>query len=40
MIADYLARTLVDPVFAVPQAYAGPDALLAALQSEAARTST
>ncbi len=30
MIADYLARTLVDPVFAVPQAYAGPDALLAA----------
>jgi D-alanyl-lipoteichoic acid acyltransferase DltB (MBOAT superfamily) len=30
VIADYLARTLVDPVFAVPQAYAGPDALLAA----------
>jgi alginate O-acetyltransferase complex protein AlgI len=30
VIADYLARTLVDPVFAVPQAYAGPDLLLAA----------
>jgi alginate O-acetyltransferase complex protein AlgI len=30
MIADYLARTLVDPVFAVPQAYAAPDVLLAA----------
>jgi D-alanyl-lipoteichoic acid acyltransferase DltB (MBOAT superfamily) len=30
VIADYLARVLVDPVFAVPQAYAGPDALLAA----------
>jgi D-alanyl-lipoteichoic acid acyltransferase DltB (MBOAT superfamily) len=30
VIADYLARTLVDPVFAVPQAYAGPDAWLAA----------
>ncbi|MDP9188133.1 MAG: MBOAT family protein [Actinomycetota bacterium] len=30
MIADYLARELVDPVFAVPQAYAAPDALLAA----------
>jgi D-alanyl-lipoteichoic acid acyltransferase DltB (MBOAT superfamily) len=29
-IADYLARTVVDPVFAVPQAYAGPDVLLAA----------
>jgi len=30
VIADFLARTLVDPVFAVPQAYAGPDVLLAA----------
>jgi alginate O-acetyltransferase complex protein AlgI len=30
VIADYLARTLVDPVFAVPQAYGAPDALLAA----------
>ena len=30
MIADYLARTLVDPVFAVPQAYGGLDVLLAA----------
>src|SRR3954453_983644 len=30
VIADYLARTVVDPVFAVPQAYAGPDAWLAA----------
>src|SRR5439155_10020960 len=30
VIADYLARTVVDPVFAVPQAYAGPDVLLAA----------
>jgi alginate O-acetyltransferase complex protein AlgI len=30
VIADYLARTVVDPVFAVPQAYSGPDALLAA----------
>ena len=30
LIADYLARVLVDPVFAVPQAYAAPDALLAA----------
>jgi D-alanyl-lipoteichoic acid acyltransferase DltB (MBOAT superfamily) len=30
LIADYLARVLVDPVFAVPQAYAGPDVLLAA----------
>ena len=29
-IADYLARAVVDPVFAVPQAYAGPDVLLAA----------
>jgi alginate O-acetyltransferase complex protein AlgI len=28
-LADYLARTVVDPVFAVPQAYAGPDVLLA-----------
>jgi alginate O-acetyltransferase complex protein AlgI len=30
VIADYLARTVVDPVFAVPQAYSGPDVLLAA----------
>jgi alginate O-acetyltransferase complex protein AlgI len=30
VIADYLARTVVDPVFAVPQAYSGPDAWLAA----------
>jgi alginate O-acetyltransferase complex protein AlgI len=30
LIADYLARVLVDPVFAVPQAYGGPDVLLAA----------
>jgi alginate O-acetyltransferase complex protein AlgI len=30
VIADFLARSLVDPVFAVPQAYAGPDVLLAA----------
>ena len=30
MIADYLARTIVDPVFGVPQAYAAPDAILAA----------
>jgi D-alanyl-lipoteichoic acid acyltransferase DltB (MBOAT superfamily) len=30
MIADYLARELVDPVFAVPQAYSAPDAILAA----------
>ena len=30
MIADYLARTVVDPVFAVPQAYSAPDAILAA----------
>jgi D-alanyl-lipoteichoic acid acyltransferase DltB (MBOAT superfamily) len=30
MIADYLARELVDPVFAVPQAFAAPDAILAA----------
>ena len=29
VIADYLARTVVDPVFAVPQAYHGPDVLLA-----------
>ena len=28
-IADYLARTLVDPVFAVPTAYSAPDVLLA-----------
>jgi len=30
VIADYLARTVVDPVFAVPQAYGGLDCLLAA----------
>jgi D-alanyl-lipoteichoic acid acyltransferase DltB (MBOAT superfamily) len=30
VVADFLARTLVDPVFAVPQAYRAPDALLAA----------
>jgi len=30
VIADYLARTVVDPVFAVPQSYSGPDAWLAA----------
>jgi D-alanyl-lipoteichoic acid acyltransferase DltB (MBOAT superfamily) len=30
VIADYLARAVVDPVFAVPQAYSGPDVLLAA----------
>jgi alginate O-acetyltransferase complex protein AlgI len=30
VIADFLARTLVDPVFAVPQAYGAPDVLLAA----------
>jgi D-alanyl-lipoteichoic acid acyltransferase DltB (MBOAT superfamily) len=30
VIADYLARTVVDPVFAVPDLYAGPDVLLAA----------
>ncbi|MGZ5324759.1 MAG: MBOAT family O-acyltransferase [Solirubrobacterales bacterium] len=30
MIADYLAREVVDPVFAVPQAYGGADAFLAA----------
>jgi alginate O-acetyltransferase complex protein AlgI len=30
VIADYLARSVVDPVFAVPQAYAGPDVALAA----------
>jgi alginate O-acetyltransferase complex protein AlgI len=28
-IADYLARAIVDPVFAVPQAYHAPDVLLA-----------
>src|SRR3954447_17981992 len=28
-IADFLARTVVDPVFAVPQAYSAPDVLLA-----------
>ena len=30
LIADYLAREVVDPVFAVPQAYAAPDAFLGA----------
>jgi len=30
VIADYLARTIVEPVFAVPQAYTGPNLLLAA----------
>jgi alginate O-acetyltransferase complex protein AlgI len=30
MIADFLARSVVDPVFAVPQLYAGPDVWLAA----------
>jgi alginate O-acetyltransferase complex protein AlgI len=30
MIADYLARTVVDPVFGVPQAFHAPDAWLAA----------
>src|SRR3954471_22218823 len=30
VIADYLARAVVDPVFAVPQAYSAPDAWLAA----------
>ena len=30
MIADYLAREVVDPVFAVPQSYSAPDAILAA----------
>jgi D-alanyl-lipoteichoic acid acyltransferase DltB (MBOAT superfamily) len=30
VIADYLARVLVEPVFAVPHAYGGPDILLAA----------
>jgi alginate O-acetyltransferase complex protein AlgI len=29
VIADYLARTVVDPVFAVPQSYHAPDVLLA-----------
>jgi D-alanyl-lipoteichoic acid acyltransferase DltB (MBOAT superfamily) len=29
-IADFLAREIVDPVFAVPQAYAAPDVALAA----------
>lgn len=29
VIADYLARTTVDPVFAVPELYAAPDAWLA-----------
>jgi D-alanyl-lipoteichoic acid acyltransferase DltB (MBOAT superfamily) len=29
VLADYLARTLVDPVFGVPQAYFAPDVLLA-----------
>jgi len=30
VLADFLARAIVDPVFAVPQAYGAPDALLAA----------
>jgi D-alanyl-lipoteichoic acid acyltransferase DltB (MBOAT superfamily) len=30
MIADFLARTVVDPVFAVPQAYHAPDVIFAA----------
>jgi alginate O-acetyltransferase complex protein AlgI len=30
VIADYLARSVVDPAFAVPQLYAGPDLWLAA----------
>jgi D-alanyl-lipoteichoic acid acyltransferase DltB (MBOAT superfamily) len=30
VIADFLARTVVEPVFAVPQAYGAPDVLLAA----------
>jgi alginate O-acetyltransferase complex protein AlgI len=30
MIADYLGRTIVDPVFGVPQAYHAPDILMAA----------
>jgi alginate O-acetyltransferase complex protein AlgI len=30
VIADYLARVLVEPVFATPRAYGGPDILLAA----------
>jgi alginate O-acetyltransferase complex protein AlgI len=30
VIADFLARALVDPVFAVPKAYGAPDVLLAA----------
>jgi D-alanyl-lipoteichoic acid acyltransferase DltB (MBOAT superfamily) len=30
VIADYLGRTIVDPVFGVPQAYHAPDVLLAA----------
>jgi alginate O-acetyltransferase complex protein AlgI len=29
VLADYLARTVVDPVFAVPQSYGTPDVLLA-----------
>jgi D-alanyl-lipoteichoic acid acyltransferase DltB (MBOAT superfamily) len=30
VLADYLGRTIVDPVFGVPQAYHAPDVLLAA----------
>src|SRR3954453_15585097 len=30
VVADYLARTVVDPVFAVPQSYSAPDVALAA----------
>ncbi|MEA2442493.1 MAG: alginate O-acetyltransferase complex protein AlgI [Thermoleophilaceae bacterium] len=29
VLADYLARSIVDPVFGVPQAYFGPDVLMA-----------
>lgn len=29
LIADYLARAIVDPVFGVPQAYSAPDVLMA-----------
>src|SRR6185369_11969017 len=30
VIADYLARTIVDPVFAVPESYGAPDVWMAA----------
>jgi hypothetical protein len=29
-VADYLSREVVDPVFAVPEAYAAPDVALSA----------